>query len=191
MSRPSGKAQSVSKAKQRMKAPSPPEDAPEEPGDQRPASLGYVAEVVLTRDELDLDARAAQEAAIYDLVAQNFMAPVDGRDGPYRLRIDQDEHHLRFTLLLLSDPTVAVCSAYFPGLALHLLVRDYREVCTSYFESIKSAPIAMIETVDMARRALHNEGATFIEEALGCEMEIDRETARRLFILVVALLSRS
>jgi uncharacterized protein (UPF0262 family) len=60
-------------------------------------------------------------------------------------------------------------------------------VCESYFEAIKTAPPSRIETIDMGRRALHNDGSTILCERLAGKADIDMETARRLFTLICVL----
>ena len=44
-----------------------------------------------------------------------------------------------------------------------------------------------IETIDMARRGLHNEGSTLLQERLNGKVEVDFDTARRLFTLICVL----
>ena len=69
------------------------------------------------------------------------------------------------------------------------VVKDYFDICESYYEAISTANPAQIETIDMARRGLHNEGSEILRERLGGKAEMDLDTARRLFTLVVALLA--
>ncbi len=66
-------------------------------------------------------------------------------------------------------------------------VRDYFKICESYYDAIKKASAAQIETIDMARRGLHNEGAEVLVDALKDKIEIDKATSRRLFTLVCVL----
>jgi uncharacterized protein (UPF0262 family) len=76
------------------------------------------------------------------------------------------------------------------GLALapfRRLVKDYFLICESYFQAIRSAPRSQIETIDMARRGLHNEGSELLRERLAGKIEVDFDTARRLFTLVCVL----
>ncbi|MBO6838652.1 MAG: UPF0262 family protein, partial [Alphaproteobacteria bacterium] len=47
------------------------------------------------------------------------------------------------------------------------------------------------ETIDMARRGLHNEGADVLVDALKDKIDIDKATSRRLFTLVCVLHIRS
>ena len=48
-------------------------------------------------------------------------------------------------------------------------------------------PPSQIETVDMARRGIHNEGARILSQRLVDKAEIDNDTARRLFTLICVL----
>ena len=67
------------------------------------------------------------------------------------------------------------------------VVKDYFLICDSYFQAIKGATPSRIEAIDMARRGLHNEGSDLLREALEGRVEIDHDTARRLFTLVCVL----
>ena len=71
--------------------------------------------------------------------------------------------------------------------AFRRIVKDYFTVCESYFEAIRHAPASRIEALDMGRRGLHNEGAVLLQESLEGKIEIDEETARRLFTLICVL----
>mgnify|MGYP000196266517 CR=1 FL=1 len=68
------------------------------------------------------------------------------------------------------------------------VVKDYFQICASYFDAVKRLPPAQIEAIDMARRGIHNEGARTLQERLEGKAEIDIDTARRLFTLICALI---
>ena len=53
--------------------------------------------------------------------------------------------------------------------------------------SIVSICPGQIETIDMARRGIHNEGARILLERLEGKAEIDYDTSRRLFTLICVL----
>jgi uncharacterized protein (UPF0262 family) len=55
---------------------------------------------------------------------------------------------------------------------------------------VRDATPAQIEAVDMGRRGLHDEGSRLLSERLEGKIEIDHETARRLFTLICALQRR-
>ncbi|MGB0440133.1 MAG: UPF0262 family protein, partial [Paracoccaceae bacterium] len=81
-----------------------------------------------------------------------------------------------------------------PAGAFHLslspfrqVVKDYFQICKSYFDAVKSLPPSQIETIDMARRGIHNEGARILQERLEGKVALDDDTARRLFTLVCVL----
>jgi uncharacterized protein (UPF0262 family) len=66
-------------------------------------------------------------------------------------------------------------------------VKDYFEICESYFAAIKAASPSKIEAIDMGRRGLHNEGSELLRERLQGKVEMDLDTARRLFTLICVL----
>ena len=67
------------------------------------------------------------------------------------------------------------------------VVKDYFQICESYFEAVKRLPPGQIEAIDMARRGIHNEGARVLQERLEGKAEVDTATARRLFTLICVL----
>ena len=67
------------------------------------------------------------------------------------------------------------------------VVKDYFQICESYFEAVKRLPPSQIEAIDMARRGIHNEGARVLQDRLMGKAEIDIDTARRLFTLICVL----
>ena len=78
-----------------------------------------------------------------------------------------------------------------PLTPLRSLIKDYFKVCESYFEAIKKGSRAQIESLDMGRRGLHDEGSGILQERLSGKVAIDNDTARRLFTLICVLHIRS
>ena len=58
-------------------------------------------------------------------------------------------------------------------------------------EPSRTSLLAQIEALDMGRRGLHNEGSELLRERLDGKIEVDHDTARRLFTLICALLIKS
>jgi uncharacterized protein (UPF0262 family) len=88
----------------------------------------------------------------------------------------------------ITDKSGETCAVI--GLALSPLrriVKDYFGICESYYQAIRTASPSQIETIDMARRGLHNEGSEVLKERLEGKITVDSDTARRLFTLVCVL----
>ena len=66
-------------------------------------------------------------------------------------------------------------------------IREYFAICDSYFQAIRKATASEIETIDMARRGLHDSAAELLVERLEGKVETDFPTARRLFTLICVL----
>jgi len=66
-------------------------------------------------------------------------------------------------------------------------VKDYFMICDSYYQAIRNATPSQIEAIDMGRRGLHNEGSDLLAERLKGKIDIDADTARRLFTLISVL----
>ena len=60
-------------------------------------------------------------------------------------------------------------------------------VCESYYDAIRSATPSQIEAIDMGRRGLHDEGSDCSASGSPTAIEIDHDTARRLFTLICVL----
>ncbi|MCL4768334.1 MAG: UPF0262 family protein [Hyphomicrobiaceae bacterium] len=126
-----------------------------------------------------------REVAIFDILdANTFM--LEGRDeGPYRLTLGIVEDRL---VLSIGTETVETLVTHVLSLSpLRRLIKDYFIVCDSYYDAIRSAPPSRIQSIDMGRRALHDEGSRILIERLKGKITVDNGTARRLFTLVCAL----
>ncbi len=134
------------------------------------------------------DIEHERKIAIHDLLEKNYFAPARHDGGPYTLRISVDQNRL-----MLEIKTAAGAPVMTIGLSLspfRRVVKDYFEVCETYFAAIKSASPSRIETLDRARRSLHDEGSELLQARLGGKVETDFDTARRLFTLLGALYRR-
>ncbi|MEL6690610.1 MAG: UPF0262 family protein [Pseudomonadota bacterium] len=131
-----------------------------------------------------------RKVAIFDLLEDNsFSLPERaGRDaapGPFKLGLSIREKRLVFDVTSEADEPVA---QFLLSLGpFRQVVKDYFSICESYFEAVKTMPPSQIETIDMARRGIHNEGASVLKERLDGKAEVDHDTARRLFTLICVL----
>lgn len=123
--------------------------------------------------------------AIYDLLEENSFTPAGDHAGPYALRLRIEESRLVFDIRdEAEEPLAEVHISLSP---FRRIVKDYFEVCESYFQAIKTASPSKIEAIDMGRRGLHNEGSELLRERLSGKIELDLATARRLFTLICVL----
>ena len=123
--------------------------------------------------------------AIYDLIEQNSFALPEREEGPYSLALSLSERKLVFEVRHESGPVLVTHLLSLTPFGR--LIRDYQLICDSYFQAIRTASPAQIEAIDMGRRGLHDEAAGVLKERLSGKVEIDHDTARRLFTLVYAL----
>ncbi len=131
------------------------------------------------------DIEHERKVAIYDLLQDNRFSVTGRTPGPYALRLAIVDKRLLFDISREGGEKLIVI-----GLALspfRRVVRDYHMLCESYFEAIRKAAPSRIETIDMARRGLHNEGTEILRQRLEGKVETDFDTARRLFTLVAVL----
>ena len=131
-----------------------------------------------------------RKVAMFDLLEENsFTLPKrDDRiapDGPYHVDLSIRDKRLVFDITTESgEKAVEFHLSLSP---FRQVVKDYWAICESYFDAVKTMPPSQIETIDMARRGIHNEGARVLQERLEGKAEVDTDTARRLFTLVCVL----
>jgi uncharacterized protein (UPF0262 family) len=130
-----------------------------------------------------------RRVAIFDLLEDNSfrLPPRDGREippPPYDLALCIRERRLVFEL---SNDAGEVAEFHLSLGPFRQAVKDYFQICESYFDAVKKLPPSQIEAIDMARRGIHNEGARLLAERLEGKAEVDIDTARRLFTLICVL----
>ena len=128
-----------------------------------------------------------RKVAIYDLLEENsFALPrAEAMPGPYRLALGVREGRLVFAVQTEAGEKVA--EFHLSMGPFRQVVKDYFQICESYFEAVKRLPPSQIEAIDMARRGIHNEGARVLQERLEGKAVVDKDTARRLFTLICVL----
>jgi uncharacterized protein (UPF0262 family) len=126
-----------------------------------------------------------REVAIFDLLEANTFA-LEGRDdGPYKLILGIADDKLM--LSVTSDNDQPIVTHMLSLTPLRRIMKDYFIVCDSYYQAIRSAPPSRIQSIDMGRRGLHDEGSRILSERLTGKVTLDHDTARRLFTLICAL----
>ena len=130
------------------------------------------------------DIEHERAVAIYDLIEENVFALKD-RPGPYRLLLSLADSRLVFDIR--SEDDANLVTHVLSLTPFRKLVKDYFLICESYFQAIRSGSPSRIEAIDMGRRGLHNEGSEILRERLDGKVEIDFDTARRLFTLLCVL----
>jgi uncharacterized protein (UPF0262 family) len=151
-----------------------------------------IAKIALDEDTIlwrSADIEQERRVAIYDLIEDNVFKPVRpveaGHQGPYDLRLAVQDGRL---VLTIADEGGTPLETLILGLArFRRPIRDYFAICDSYYQAIRKATAAEIETIDMARRAIHNDAADLLLERLEGKVETDHPTARRLFTLICVL----
>ena len=149
----------------------------------------------IARIDIDEDSLASpsdqveheRKVAMFDLIEKNSFVPEGakevGCEGPFDLRLALEDNRLVFDITGEGFARKIMLSLA----PFKTMMRDYAMICESYYEALKNATPSQIESIDMGRRGVHNEGAQLLSERLTGKVEIDHETARRLFTLVNAL----
>jgi len=155
-------------------------------GDFRISKVELDEATILRRNA---DIEQERRVAIFDLIEENFFKPLrdfgDGYAGPYHLHISVEDGRL---ILDTRREDGMPYETLILGLGrFRRVVKDYFAICDSYYQAIRKASAAEIETIDMARRGVHNEAADLLMERLKGKVEVDFVTARRLFTLICVL----
>ena len=158
--------------------------------DEAPEARRRIVNIVL--DERTVvrrspDVEHERAVAIFDLLEENYFAlkTPPGAEGPYNVYLSIQENRLILDVRDASDGELGRVPLSL--LPFRRIVKDYFTICESYFAAIKTAPPSQIEAIDMGRRGLHNEGSEQLRDALADQIEIDFDTARRLFTLICVL----
>ena len=155
-----------------------------EPSQPRARLIDIELDASIGRSTPDIEHERA--VAIFDLVEENSFRPVaDPGDGPYRLKLSLAEARLVFAVA--REDGDAVVTHILSLTPFRRIVKDYYMICESYYEAIRGSTPSQIEAIDMGRRGLHNEGSQTLMDRLSGKIEIDFDTARRLFTLICVL----
>ena len=160
--------------------------APSTDDDHRIAHVALDEETIIWRNA---DIEQERRVAIFDLIEENTFKPVRaasrGATGPYRITLAVRDGRLQITI---ADEDDRELETLLLGLArFRRPIREYFAICDSYYQAIRNATPSEIETIDMARRGIHNEASELLLERLDGKIETDFATARRLFTLICVL----
>lgn len=123
--------------------------------------------------------------AIYDLLQDNTFRYLGHGPGPFAVTLALKDQNLVFEVA--DEAGAPIGQVSLPISSLRKTIKDYFTVCDSYFDAIRTSSLARIESIDMGRRGLHNEGSELLKTRLAGEVEIDDLTARRLFTLLCVM----
>jgi uncharacterized protein (UPF0262 family) len=160
-------------------------------------NLRPMADPRITHIELDeatilgrnADVEQERRVAIYDLIEENSFKPLRayaaGYEGPYHVRLAVHDGRLS---LAVSGEDGTELETLILGLGhFRRSIREYFAICDSYYQAIRKASASEIETIDMARRGVHDQAAEMLLERLEGKVETDFATVRRLFTLICVL----
>ncbi|POF32201.1 UPF0262 family protein [Roseibium marinum] len=152
------------------------------------ASGGKLVDVILDEASISRSTPEVEHdraVAIYDLIEENRFQPVGHPSARFILNLSVIEKKLIFAIR--TEDGQEVITHVLSLSPLRKIVKDYDLICQSYYEAIRHATPSQIEAIDMGRRGVHNEGSTVLMERLEGKVDVDMQTARRLFTLVYAL----
>ena len=151
--------------------------------------MSKLVSISISQDDFNLptpEVLQEQNLAIYDLEQNNFFQ-LQGFEAytEVKLNISLSGNSLVFEISSRDDKAL---KTFFLSLTpLKQIINDYYTICESYFNAVKRLPLDKIETIDMGRKGIHNEGARVIQERLEGKIKTDVETSRRIFTLIYAL----
>ena len=151
--------------------------------------MSKLVSISIIQDDFNLptpEVLQEQNLAIYDLEQNNFFQLVGFESyDEIKLNISLSGNSLVFKISSKKDELLK--TFFFSITPLKQIINDYYTICESYFNAVKNLPIDKIESIDMGRKGIHNEGARVIIERLENRVNTDLETSRRIFTLVYAI----
>ena len=152
----------------------------------------------LVRIEVDEESLSAttsdidheRKVAVHDLLAENsFRAVESDHPGPYVLTLGERDGRL---VLAIEGEDGGDVGIYHLSLSpLRKTIKDYFLLCETYYDAVRAAMPEKLETIDMARRAVHEEGTEILTKRLEGKVAVDHTTARRLFTLICSFSMRT
>ena len=129
-------------------------------------------------------AEAEQNLAIAELLEENRFALIGRDDGPYQIVLCTTGSKLVIHVIDINGvPIISHIMSFSP---LKRVMRNYSTICTAHGHATAHADPYRLQVLDMTRRAIHNEASELLRERLSSKVDIDLDTARRLFTLIVA-----
>ncbi|HPF45626.1 MAG: UPF0262 family protein [Alphaproteobacteria bacterium] len=153
---------------------------------QRISKIELDDKTIIRRND---DIEHERRVAIFDLLENNRFVPKmtmpDGYKGPYRVTLRMEDN--RLAIDLRTDEDHELSTFVLPLSPLRSIIKEYFLVCNSYYSAIKVSNPRHIEAIDLGRRSLHDEGSEILRTRLADKVDIDFDTARRLFTLICVL----
>ncbi len=157
------------------------------------ASQNKIISVELDDSDLPAPSHEAQQerkVAVFDLLEDNYFKPLRNDneipyEGPYKLLIAIKDQ--RLIIKISSNEDILLREILLSLSPLRQILKDYTEICSSYYNAVKRLAPSQIETIDMGRRAIHDEGGKILIQRFDRKVEMDVPTSRRLFTLITAL----
>ncbi len=126
-----------------------------------------------------------QKQALQNFLTENRFQPLNDNQGPYTIKLSIEENRL---VMRIKNATAQDLNMLVLSLKPYKrLIQDYFLVLNSYEKARQHATREKLEAIDMGRRGIHNEGADLLLARLKDKIDMDFETARKLFTLICVL----
>ncbi len=122
------------------------------------------------------------KSAVFDLMNSSLFKLKKKNTGPYKVLLKIVEWKLKINVFDFYDNSDLEIKISLSS--IRRIIRDYQIVCENYVEAIKTAPLKKIEAIDVGRRSIHDEGASFLMDLLNENIETNIDTTRRIFTLI-------
>lgn len=149
--------------------------------------MNYITQISLDENALMRGDHNKNERdrVITDLLENSSFSPIGTKlDGPFSIRISIVNNKI---LLHIEGACGNLAAVEISVMPLKRMIKDYSIICASYFDAVKNSDPRKVEAIDMGRRGVHNEGAEILQELLAGKLDMDFETARKLFSLIYLL----
>jgi uncharacterized protein (UPF0262 family) len=153
------------------------------PLNQESARISAV-EIASARNVAQLsEAQYERDVAIRDLVESGAFH-LHTAPGPYQIFFAVKGGRIALDVTAQNGD---ICALTIPLSPFRKLVKDYFLICESHIQATRLVRADQLQTLDMARRGVHNEGAELLQSLLDTKAAMDFNTARRIFTLICIL----
>ncbi len=129
--------------------------------------------------------RREREIAVQDFLEKHRFVPASFPQK--NIRVTLNARDKKFIFIVEDTDTEKEFIHIVSASPFRKIFKEYAEICDGYRNAVSCGAPAQIETLDMARRGLHNEAADLILEKFQGKIDLDHETARKLFTILYGL----
>lgn len=146
-----------------------------------------ILKCTLNKDDFpETDQKILKERDVFlQELEENACFKIENMTSPYRVRFGLHGSKLAISAF---DAGAREKTHIFSLMPYRSMLAEYRDIKVTYQDIVSGLSSMHLETIDMARRGLHNEASEVIKERFAKKITIDFETGRKIFALLSVLI---